>query len=419
MRRGARGRSWAAAAGIAVLAAAAAAGTPAAADGAAPAGRVEFPAHCLPSAEGTTAARVEADDPAPAVGDTVTVTYRLDRTPAETPPQGGTPAATGRILLGGAQGGEVPVAVVAADPRGAAEGAAGEAAHRVAGPAGAPRGAAEAEPSGVVMSGSFTVTEPGEITLAPGGYALPGAACAPAGAPAPVALRILAVRRPVMNLRGVALAASYGEPGARVRVSGAGFTPGAAVTVAGRAGAAGTADRVAATADAFGAFAAELGVEDRRTTGVVAYEGPSWTAARGSGPAAYAVVEPAAPAAGSLTMTQAGAAVTLGAVGYGGGGAAAGRIGTVTVTDTRGPGAGRWTLRGRLDGVLVPGASLSWAPSCGGGCEAGAPGAVGPEGAVLASGAGGTSTVDAALTLRVPAYTPPGAYRAALTLTLS
>lgn len=412
MRRGARGRSWAAAAGMAVLAAAAAAGTPAAADGAAPAGRVEFPTRCLPSAEGTTAARVEADDPAPAVGDTVTVTYRLDRTPVVT----GFSAATGRILLGGAQGGEVPVAAAGADPRGAAEGAAGEAAgeaaRRVAGPA-------EAEPSGVVMSGSFTVTEPGEITLAPGGYALAGAACAPAGARAPVALRILAVRRPVMNLRGVALAASYGEPGARVGVSGAGFTPGAAVTVAGRAGAAGTADRVAATADAFGAFAAELGVEDRRTTGVVAYEGPSWTAARGSGPAAYAVVEPAAPAAGSLTMTQAGAAVTLGAVGYGGGGAAAGRIGTVTVTDTRGPGAGRWTLRGRLDGVLVPGASLSWTPSCGGGCEAGAPGAVGPEGAVLASGAGGTSTVDAALTLRVPAYTPPGAYRAALTLTLS
>ncbi|MEV7543450.1 beta-xylosidase [Streptomyces sp. NPDC089915] len=408
MRRGARGRSWAAAAGIAVLAATAAAGTPAAADGATPAGRVEFPTHCLPSAGGTTTARVEADDPAPAVGDTVTVTYRLDRTPPETPPegetagpvedrerrvpetppQGGTPAATGRILLGGAQGGEVPVAAVAGE-------------------------------SGLVMRGGFTVTEPGEITLAPGGYALAGAACAPAGAQAPVALRILAVRRPVMNLRGVAVAAAYGEPGARVRVSGAGFTPGAAVTVAGRAGAAGTADRVAATADASGAFAAELAVEDRRTTGVVAYEGPSWTAARGSGPAAYAVVEPAAPAAGSLTMTQAGAAVTLGAVGFGGGGAAAGRIGTVTVADTRGPGAGRWMLRGRLDGVLVPGASLSWTPSCGGGCEAGAPGTAGPEGAVLASGTGGTFTVDAALLLRVPPYTRPGAYRAALTLTLS
>ncbi|MFF4580962.1 beta-xylosidase [Streptomyces sp. NPDC001389] len=355
---------------------------------------MEFPTRCLPSGEGTTTARVEVDDPAPAVGDTVTVTYRLDRTPSAAPPEGGLPAATGRILLGGAQGGEVPVAAVAGAP-------------------------------GAVMSGRFTVTEPGETTLAPGGYALPGSACAAAGAPAPVAGRIVAARRPVMNLRGVALAASYGEPGVRVRVTGAGFAPGAAVTVAGRAGAAGTADRVAATADAFGAFGAELTVEDRRTTGVVAYEGPTWTAARGSDPAAYAVVEAAAPVAGSLTMTQAGAAVTLGAVGFGGGGAAAGRIGTVTVTDTRGGGAGRWTLRGRLtgfegaDGVLVPGASPAWTPSCGGGCEAGPSGEVGPEGAVLASGAGGRFTVDATLILRVPPYTPPGAYRAALTLTLS
>ncbi|MFF2192358.1 beta-xylosidase [Streptomyces sp. NPDC058157] len=380
---------------MAVLAATAggALGAPAAADGETPPGRVEFPTHCLPAAGGTTAARIEVDDPAPEVGDTVTVTYRLDRTPLPPPAEGALPAPTGRILLGGAQTGEVPVAA-----------------------AGGP---------GAAMKGSFVVTGAGPITLTPGGYALAGAACAVAGPPAPVAARLTAAPLPVMNLRGLALASAYGEPGARVRITGAGFTPGAAVTVAGRAGAAATADRAAATADRSGAFAAELVVADPGTTGVVAYEGAAWTAERGARPEAYTVVE-AAPAAGSLTMTQAGAAITLGAVGYGGGGGeAGGRMGTVTVVDTRGPGAGRWTLRGKLteftgpDGAPVPGASLSWTPVCGGGCGAGPAGVVGAEGAVLASGEGGRFTVDATVALRVPPYTPPGAYRASLTLTLS
>ncbi|MFF4367331.1 beta-xylosidase [Streptomyces sp. NPDC001594] len=380
---------------MAVLAATAggALGAPAAADGETPPGRVEFPTHCLPDAEGPTAARIEVDDPAPRAGDTVTVTYRLDRTPLPPPAEGALPAPTGRILLGGAQTGEVPVA---------AAGGSG----------------------GAVMKGSFVVTGGGPITLTPGGYALAGAACAAAGPSAPVAARLTVAPLPLMNLRGLALGASYGEPGARVRVTGAGFTPGAAVTVAGRAGAAGTADRAAATADRSGAFTAELVVADPGTTGVVAYEGAAWSAERGARPEAYTVVEPV-PAVGSLTMTQAGAAITLGAVGYGGAAGAAGRIGTVTVVDTRGPGAGRWTLRGRLtgftgaDGAPVPGASLSWNPVCGGGCGAGPAGAVGAEGAVLASGEGGRFTVDAPVTLRLPAYTRPGAYRATLTLTLS
>ncbi|MEW1636703.1 beta-xylosidase [Streptomyces sp. NPDC093801] len=367
-------------------------GAPAAADGGTSPGRVEFPTHCLPAAEGPTAALIEVDDPAPRVGDTVTVTYRLDRTPLAPPQEGALPAATGRVLLGGAQRGEVAVAPV--------------------------------DGSGAVMRGSFVVTGAGGITLSPGGYALAGAACGVAAPTAPVAARLTAAPLPVMNLRGLALGTSYGEPGARVRITGAGFTPGAEVAVAGRAGAAETADRVAATADRSGAFAVELAVADRGTTGVVAYEGGAWSAARGARPEAYAVVEPA-PAAGSLTMTQAGAAITLGAVGYGGAGGGAGRIGTVTVVDTRGPGAGRWTLRGRLteftgaDGAPVPGASLSWTPVCGGGCAAGPAGVVGAEGAVLASGEGGRCTVDAAVALRVPPYTPPGAYRASLTLTLS
>ncbi|RPF40515.1 hypothetical protein EDD96_4279 [Streptomyces sp. Ag109_G2-6] len=412
MRRGARARGRAAALGMAVLVATAggALGAPAAADGETPPGRVEFPTRCLPAAEGPTAARIEVDDPAPGVGDTVTVTYRLDRTPAVPPPRAGAPVPTGRILLGGAQTGEVTLA--SPDPDPAPDGGPG--------PVTPAAGAA-----GVVMRGSFVVGEAGEITLTPGGYSVGGVACAVAGPSAPVASRITAAPLPVMNLRGLALGTSYGEPGARVRITGAGFPPGAAVTVAGRAGAAGTADRAAATADRSGAFAAELVVADRGTTGVVAYEGAAWSAERGTRPEPYTVVEPA-PAVGSLTMTQAGAAITLGAVGYGGGGAADGRIGTVTVVDTRGPGTGRWTLRGRLtgftgaDGAPVPGAVLAWAPSCaGGGCTAGGPGVVGPEGAVLASGAGGTSTIDATVTLRLPAYTPPGAYRAALTLTLS
>ncbi|WP_405980747.1 hypothetical protein [Streptomyces sp. NBC_00158] len=228
---------------------------------------------------------------------------------------------------------------------------------------------------------------------------------------------------PLMNLRHVTLGAAGGRPGARVRVTAVGFTPGAAVTVEGRAGTARTADRVRATADRYGALGVELPVADRATTGVVAYEGPSWTAPRGAGPAPYAV---SAPDPGALTMTQAGAAVTLGTVAYGGGGAAPGRIGTVTVKDTR-VGGGGWKLTAKLTGFTgrdaadapdAPGAVPSWTASCRGGCTPGAGGAAGPDGAVLATGGGGTATVDAALTLTLPAYTPPGAYRAVLTLTL-
>ncbi|AZM89100.1 hypothetical protein [Streptomyces sp. W1SF4] len=218
---------------------------------------------------------------------------------------------------------------------------------------------------------------------------------------------------PLMNLRRVTLGAAGGEPGARVRVAGVGFTPGAAVTVEGRAAAAPTADRARVIADARGAVAVELPVTDRATTGVLAYEGPAWSPPRGSAPAPYAV---SAPAPGGLTLTQAGAAVTLGAVAYGGGGAAPGRIGTVTVTDTR-AGGGRWKLTATLT-AGAPGGVPSWTPSCRGGCAAGPAGPAGPEGAVLATGGAGTATVDAVLTLTLPAYTRPGAYRALLTLTL-
>ncbi|MFE1787950.1 beta-xylosidase, partial [Streptomyces sp. NPDC059525] len=60
---------------------------------------MEFPTRCLPAAAGPTTARIEVDDPSPGVGDTVTVTYRLDRTPPGPGPQGAFPAPTGRVLL--------------------------------------------------------------------------------------------------------------------------------------------------------------------------------------------------------------------------------------------------------------------------------------------------------------------------------
>ncbi|WP_266947463.1 beta-xylosidase [Streptomyces sp. NBC_00291] len=445
--------------GVVVLLAATTGGAPAAEGEPPPPGQVEFPTHCLPPqeaglppADGPTTARISVDDPAPKVGDTVTVTYRIAATPAVNPVASELPAdvmtPTGRIVLAGAQSGEVTVVGVRRnDP--------------------VPPGAAL---PGVTMTGTFTVTAPGEITLAPGGYTLHtghpadlDTACTAAGA-APVSERLTATPLPTANLRALTLGTAYGKPGARVAVTGSGFAPGAAVTVAGRTGAAETADRVAATADERGVVRAELPVTDKGTTGVVAYEGTAWSAQGGTGPAAYTVIEPAtvveaatvieaatvvdaAPPSrgtrkvtavvepGALAMTQAGESVTLGAVPYGDGGAAGGRIGTVTVEDARGGPAG-WSLVGRVTdfagpgGVRIPGASLTWTPRCvaaagsPSACRAGSAGTVGPEGAVLASTAdgapaGGTFTVDAGVELRVPPYTPPGAYTAVLTLTLS
>ncbi|MFJ9548033.1 WxL domain-containing protein [Streptomyces erythrochromogenes] len=444
MRTRARNRRWSAAAGLAALAATAggALGAPAAAEGETPPGQVDFPTQCLapqeagiPPADGQTTARITVDDPAPRVGDTVTVTYQVARTPALNPVGGELPAdtltPTGRIVLAGAQSGEVTVVGVQRnDPV----------------PAGAPLPA-------VTMTGTFTVTAPGEITLAPGAYTLHtghlldlDTSCTAAPAGAPVSARLTAAALPTANLRSVFLATAHGKPGATVRVTAAGFSPGAALTVAGRAGAAETADRVGATADGLGTAVVELAVTDRATTAVVAHEGPAWSPRQGSGPAAYTVVDAAPPASGTqkvtatveqgaLGMTQAGEDITLGAVPYGDAGAAPGRIGTVTVTDARGGPAG-WSLTGKVTdftgpgGIRIPGASLSWTPSCAAApgspspCTPGSAGVVGPEGALLASTpdaplVGGTFTIDAAVTLHVPPYTPPGAYTAVLTLTLS
>ncbi len=444
MRTRARNGRWSAAVAVAALVATTggALGAPAAAEGETPPGQVEFPTQCLapqeaglPPADGPTTARITVDDPAPRVGDTVTVTYQVVRTPARNPVGGvggELPAdvltPTGRILLAGAQSGEVTVVGAKRnDPV----------------PAGAPLPA-------VTMTGTFTVTAPGEITLAPGPYTLHtghlvdlDTTCTASG---PVSARLNATELPTANLRSVFLASAHGRPGAGVRVTAAGFPPGAAVTVAGRAGAAETADRVSATADDLGTAVVQLPVTDRTTTAVVAYEGAAWSARQGSGPAAYTVVDAAPPASatqkvtatvepGALGMTQAGQDITLGAVPYGDGGAAPGRIGTVTVTDARGGPAG-WSLTGKVTdftgpgGIRIPGASLSWTPSCvaapgsRSACTPGSAGVVGPEGALLASTpdaplVGGTFTIDATVTLHVPPYTPPGAYTAVLTLTLS
>ncbi|MFE1870564.1 beta-xylosidase [Streptomyces sp. NPDC059496] len=417
---------------------------PAAAEGETPPGQVDFPTHCpapqeagLPPADGPTTARITVDNPAPQVGDTVTVTYQVVRTPAVNPVGGALPAdvltPTGRILLAGAQSGEVTVVGAKRnDP--------------------VPAGAAL---PAVTMTGTFTVTAPGETTLAPGGYTLHTShlldldttCTADAASPVPVSARLTATELPTANLRTVFLGAAQGGPGAKVKVTAAGFPPGAALTVAGRAGAAETADRVSATADELGTALVELPVTDKATTAVIAYEGGAWSARQGSGPAAYTVIDAAPPPPsatqkvtatvepGVLGMTQTGEDITLGAVPYGDGGAAPGRIGTVTVTDARGGPAG-WTLIGKVTdftgpgGIRIPGASLSWTPRCAAAegsrsvCTPGSAGVVGADGAVLASTpdaplVGGTFTIDATVTLKVPPYTPPGAYTAVLTLTLS
>ncbi|MGW1769146.1 beta-xylosidase [Streptomyces sp. NPDC002073] len=452
MTAGSRGRRrWSAALGVAALAATSAALTAPARASADPqdagdgvgAGAVEFPTHCtppqdagLPPADGATTATVSVDNPAPRVGDTVTVTYRVTKTAAGNPLDAELPAdvltPTGKVRLGGAQSGEVTVAGPKRnDP--------------VPGRAAFPA---------FTMTGTFTVTDPGEITLAPGDYTLHTSHLAEldtpcttdTAAPPPPAARITATAVPDANLRSIALGSAAGKPGATVRVTGAGFAPGAAVTVAGRAGAAETADRTTATADELGTLLAELPVTDRTTTAVVAYEGPGWTAEQGAGPATYTVIDatPLPPGTqkvgvdvvpGALSMLQAGEEIALSPVPYGEGGAAVGRIRTVTVKDLRGGPAG-WSLTGRLTdftgpgGARMDGAALTWTPVCvtregsPSTCAPGTAGPLGEDGATLASTpdaalVGGEFTVDAEVSLHVPPYTAPGAYTAVLTLTLS
>ena len=126
--------------------------------------------------------------------------------------------------------------------------------------------------------------------------------------------------------------------------------------------------------------------------------------------------------------------MALTAVDFGKCGAATGNLQTVTVQDFRGGPAG-WFLTGKVTDFTGPGGKidagkLSWTPACAtkpgspSACKAGSAGAVGTSGATLASTSdgtltGGAFTVDAGLSLDVPAFTPPGAYSGVLTLTLT
>lgn len=404
--------------------------------------QVDFGTHCvpppiagIPPIDGTTTARITVDDATPTVGDTVTVTYTVVKPAASNPVDIDLPAdimtPTGKVALGGAQTGDLTVA----GPR-----------------KNDPVPGKGAFPS-FSMTGTFTVTAPGAITLSPGDYNIHTSylleldtPCTVSTPPAPVSETITATGGGQTNHRAIGLGSASGSPGDSVTVTGTDFTPGAAVTLAGRAGAAETADRATATADAQGSFSGSLAVNDKATTGVVAYEGSVWSDDKGAGPAAYVVIDDTPlPAdsqklnssvkAGTLSMTQAGDTVELAAVDYGKGGFSRGSLQTVTVRDFRGGPAG-WSLTGKVTDFTGPGgaridaAKLGWTPVCGtkagspSTCRAGSPGSVGSAGATLASApngtlTGGEFTVDARLSLNVPAFTPPGSYSGVLTLTLT
>ncbi|MFD9795166.1 beta-xylosidase [Streptomyces sp. NPDC059070] len=403
---------------------------------------VDFATHCvpppiagIPPIDGTTTAQITVDKAAPKVGDTVTVTYTVSKPAASNPVDLALPAdimtPTGKVTLGGAQSGDVTVAGPKKnDP--------------VPGKGAFPP---------FSMTGTFTVTAPGAITLSPGDYNIHTSyimeldtPCTVTNPPAPVSETVTATGGGQTNQRTVQLGTASGNPGAGVTVTGTKFTAGATVTVAGRAGAAETADRTTVTADAQGGFSTSLTVNDKATSGIVAYEGASWSDDKGAGPAAYTVIDntPTPPnsqkltssvKAGTLSMTQAGDAVTMDAVDFGQGGFSRGSLQTVTVQDFRGGPAG-WSLTGKVTDFTGPGGAridagkLGWTPVCTtkagspSTCAAGSPGTVGSAGATLATTpnaalTGGEFTVDARVSLNVPAFTAPGSYAGVLTLTLA
>jgi len=433
-----RRRRWAALLGATALAVSAG-GALACPAGAAT--NVDFATHCIPPAvagippiDGTTTATVAVDNASPKVGDTVTVTYTVVKPAASNPTAIALPAdimtPTGKVTLGGAQTGDVTVAGPKKNDPVPGNGA---------------------FPS-FSMTGTFKVTAPGSITLSPGDYNIHTSyileldtPCTVTNPPAPVSETVTATDANPANNRAISLSSASGNAGDSVTVNGSNFTPGAAVTLAGRAGDTQTADTATVTAGTDGAFSGSLVVSDRTTTGVVAYEGSTWSAGKGAGPAAY-VVNDNTPVpdgsqkltttvkAGTLSMSQAGDSVALSAVDFGKGGASTGALNSVTVKDFRGGPAG-WSLTGKVTDFTGPGAKidagkLSWTPACAtkagspSTCRAGSAGTVGSSGATLASTpdgtlTGGEFTADAGLSLDVPAFTPPGSYAGVLTLTLT
>ncbi|WP_442815543.1 RICIN domain-containing protein [Streptomyces sp. NBC_01207] len=137
--------------------------------------------------------------------------------------------------------------------------------------------------------------------------------------------------------------------------------------------------------------------------------------------------------AGVLTMATTADPVRLPPVDFGTGGTSAGQLGTVTVKDFRGGTAG-WSLTGKVTDFTGPRGKieanrLTWTPVCStrsdspSTCAAGSPGAVGKDGATLASAAdgdvtGGEFAADATVSLDIPKYTPVDSYTGVLTLTL-
>ncbi|QNP72807.1 beta-xylosidase [Streptomyces roseirectus] len=402
---------------------------------------VDFATHCIPPAisglppiDGTTTAKITADNTAPKVGDTVNITYTVVTPAAGNPTDLALPAdimtPTGKVTLGGAQTGSVTVA----------------------GPKKNDPVPGRAPFPSFSMTGSFTVTEPGAITLSPGDYNIHTSyileldtPCTVTNPPAGVSETVTATANPPANTRTISLGSASGAPGAAVAVSGSNFTAGATVTLAGRAGANQTQDTATVTANSSGAISGSLTVNDLATTGIVAYEGSAWSDTKGAGPAAYAVVDdpPVPPGsqkvtatvkAGTLSMAQAGDSVALSAVDFGSGTASTGALQAVTVKDFRGGPAG-WSLTGKVTDFTGPGAKiaagkLSWTPACAtkpgspSTCQAGSAGVVGSAGATLAStpdgtATGGEFTANAQLSLDVPAFTPPGSYAGVLTLTLT
>ncbi|WP_328481946.1 beta-xylosidase [Streptomyces sp. NBC_00377] len=436
--RGSRRRRWASLFGATALAVTVGGAL------AAPAGaavNVDFPTHCIPPAiaglppiDGTTTAKITVDKASPKVGDTVAVTYTVVSPAASNPTDLALPAdimtPTGKIVLGGAQSGAVTVT--------------------------GPKKNDPVPGKGVFpsfsMTGTFTVTAPGAITLSPGDYNIHTSyileldtPCTVTNPPAPVSETVVVADNPPANTRAISLGSASGSPGAAVVVTGSGFTGGATVTLAGRSGSALTADTATVTADAQGGISGSLVVNDLTTTGVVAYEGSAWSPEKSAGPAAYVVIDDqpvpegsqkvtTTVRAGTLSMSQAGDAVQLSAVDFGQGGASTGALQTVTVKDFRGGPAG-WSLTGKVTDFNGPGAKidagkLSWTPVCAtkagspSTCQAGSTGTVGASGATLAStpdgtATGGEFTANAQLSLDVPSFTPPGTYAGVLTLTLT
>jgi hypothetical protein len=436
-----RRRRWAAALGVTALAVAGGGLVTAPANAQVTASQaVDFPTHCvpppiagIPPIDGTTSAEITVDNAAPKVGDTVTVTYTVTKPAAGNPVDIALPAdimtPSGKVALGGAQPGSVTVT----------------------GPKKNPPVPGKGQFPPFSMTGTFTVTAPGSITLSPGDYNIHTSyimeldtPCTVTNPPAPVSQTIIATDdgSPV-NERTITLSAASGKPGERVTVTGAKFSPNADVTVAGWNGSAPTADTITAKSSATGAFTFRPKINDPATVGIVAFEGASWDPAKGAGPAAYTLVGDVPPLsqqlnstvkAGTLSMTQAGDTVQLTSVDFGQGGAATGDLNAVTVKDFRGGPAG-WSLTGRVTDFTGPAGKidagkLSWTPSCTtrtgspSTCAAGTAGVVGMAGATLASTpngtfTGGEFTAGAKVSLDVPAFTAPGSYTGVLTLTLS